>query len=290
MTSATHKWIVLPPSLEREAWRQAILDEAGRVGVEVLDWSEDLRPPQTEALILTTDVNIARTAGVADDDITAIALPPYIDLDGCMSDGDVHARVNSVSEKILGAHDFARRRNGGFDGLPIISALPQFSAASLKPIASRPLMDREIALQKAAEVFLGGEAKWPVGLFSYDRRNAETAPRSGHLDVTGRPRFLVTGPYLWMPAGTWRAVVTLSFDADVSHRKFRVDWGGVETFASQEFHPGHSGIFEITLEHHWDTAAAAELRVLVLEGVFHGAMGFRGATVSRVEDAAHLRG
>lgn len=277
----TH-WIVLPPSLIADAWRATLRERAARAGFSVCDLQADQDVPDGHDIVLTDDLGGAVAAGVSQDSLTVIALPPFIDLEGCSTNGEVHARVDTVSRRIADAFSFPGHVVHDLGGEISVGRLPPFRGTEVRILQPRPITSREAALQQAVSVFTNGEGHWSPGLFTYDERNLEAGPQSGRLDVMGRPRFLVTGPYMSMPVGTWEAKVSLSFDHDVSSRRFRIDWGGIETFTSYEFCPGRSGVFDITLDFSWGVSSPAELRLLVLEGVFHGGVVFGGAVVRRV--------
>jgi len=284
VTHSTPHWIVLPPSLLESAWRSALKQEAARTGVVVFEFGVD-QAPNGSGIVLIDDLDAAKSAGASDSNLTVIALPPFIDLDGCATASEIHARVEAVSRRIASAYAFLGHSVRDLTGKIGVPALPDFLGSSVGSPGPRKTTAQEASLRQAANVFMDGQALWSSGLFTYDDRNAATAPQSGRLDVTGRPRFLMGGPYISMPAGVWQAKVSLAFDHEVSNRRFRIDWGGVETFTTWEFSPGRGGVFDITLTFAWNEGGPAELRLLLLEGVFHGSVLFGGAVISRVIDA-----
>lgn len=276
-------WVVLSPSQTEPYLRAAIKDEAARIGAVVWD-RESGSVPEDADIVLTSDLAVAQAERPPQGELTVVALPPFIDLEACGDPGGIPSHVLDVSHRIEAVFAYPERLICGPNGNFGISALPEFSGLKNSVKFSRSLSIREAALQKAAEVFASGKAIWLPGLFSYDDRNAQAGPKFGQLDVTGRPRFLISGPYIVMPAGSWQAKITLTFDSDASIRRFRIDWGGVEDFATCEFSPGRSGVFEVTLTYAWDQPAPAEFRLLVLEGVFHGSVVFGSAEITRINE------
>lgn len=121
---------------------------------------------------------------------------------------------------------------------------------------------------------------WSPELFSYDVKCVDLARSGQPFDITGKPRFLISGPYVTMPTGFWKAKITLGFDDGASRSRFRIDWGEVESYQSQEFHPGRPGFFEIVMSHQWVDAAPAEVRLVQLEGVFDGHVTFAGVEIT----------
>jgi len=121
---------------------------------------------------------------------------------------------------------------------------------------------------------------WSPELFSYDVKSVDLARSGQPFDITGKPRFLISGPYVTMPTGFWKAKITLGFDDGASRSRFRIDWGEVESYQSQEFYPGRPGFFEIVMSHQWVDAAPAEVRLVQLEGVFDGHVTFAGVEIT----------
>lgn len=282
LTTSKLQWVVFSPSLYASHWRSKLYDLAAVANVSVWDDPKQESSACDFGIVLTDDLSRALSCADQPDCLTAVALPPVIDLQSCGDDAEVNACVEALSARINAIYAFPSHVD--LDRAEVISipGLPTFASEEILKKQVRPMKPREAALQQALGVFTQGECVWSPPLFTYDKRNDLSGPETGHLDVTGRPRFLVSGPYITMPVGTWRAQVSLSFDDDVSHRRFRIDWGGVETYASHEFCPGQSGRFDITLEHHWAESSPAELRIIVLEGVFHGHLLFEGAVISRL--------
>ncbi len=281
MNESGLRWIIIPPSSSQADWRSAIKAEAALRGLLARDWTtgEELNDAH---IALTDDLDGALAAGANHNDVTVLALPPFIDLGGCEETVHIHARVEAVSRRITAAYGFSGRVVRDLAGEVDLPHLPGFSVPAERSAASQHPTPKEAALSEAAQIFLSGRANWPTGLFTYDQRNAVSGPATGRMNVTGRPRFLFSGPYLVMPAGAWEAKIILSFDRDVGYRRFRLDWGGVTDYTTYEFTPGRSGFFEVSLNYAWDKPAPAELRLLVLEGVFHGSVVFGGAAVRRI--------
>lgn len=124
------------------------------------------------------------------------------------------------------------------------------------------------------------QTTWSPEIFSYDVKCVDLARSGQPFDITGKPRFLISGPYVIMPAGIWKAKITLGFDDGASRSRFRIDWGEVESYQSQEIYPGRPGYFEIVMSHQWVDAAPAEVRLVQLEGVFDGHVTFGGVEIT----------
>lgn len=271
---ATERWIVLPPSRDKEDWRQAI-----NAAIE--------RSPllQTSNFILTEHVADAVESGADPDSIAAIISPT------CPGDPSLLANLDTrhleVALKTQHVGDLLQLRPDRVFGPTAFEAgaVEIFPGLSIAP----PKTDYvptpyETALAAALELFGAGRRStpWSCDLFAYRYPSLDGEPPYT-FDLTGRPKFMVFGPYIVMPAGAWHARLKVAFNQAASRYRYRMDWGGEQDFESIDFSPGRAGVFEIELTYHWKDPAPCELRLLVVEGVFDGQMTFMGATISQVE-------
>jgi hypothetical protein len=84
------------------------------------------------------------------------------------------------------------------------------------------------ALQAYAEYFVGHEIDrlvWQPDLFYIGEEPISSAlvPASRPADLTGRPRFVLYGPFLNLPAGPWLADVVLGFSAEAADMSLTVE-------------------------------------------------------------------
>ena len=283
----TARWIILPPFRNDLAWRAAVAAAVAEAGLrfhdlDVVPQGAPLSDPR--AVILTNDAQQALAAGAASEALAGLIAEPGIRLNGdeapdalppqLIAGTDLMARLDLLPlGRLFRAADFA---SGPVEILPgLTMAAPAPDKTSLSPRLRA--VTEAVALLNPARP----EAAWAPELFNYASR---TVPGGvpGQLDLTGRPRFMLTGPYITLPPGLWRTTYRLTFDAKGSRPRFRVDWGSQTDFVSEEFTPGRPGVFEIVQEYRWTERAPSELRVVVLEGVFEGQMTFGGVQVSRI--------
>lgn len=282
------RWIVVPPFQHDIVWREAVATAVAEAGLRLhdLDAAPDNAPlNDARAIILTADANQALAAGVPDEALVGLiagsglrlngdeapdALPPHI-----VALTDLMGRIGLLPPaRVFREADFV---SGAVEILPELflrrPATPHTPALSPRLEA----VQAAVALLDPAHP----QAIWAPDLFNYDSRIVPGGTR-GQLDLTGRPRFMITGPYITLPAGKWRATYRLTFDAKGSRPRFRLDWGAQDDFISEEFSPGRPGVFEIVQEYDWVQPAPCELRVVVMEGVFEGRMTFSGARIERI--------
>lgn len=284
------RWIVLTPSTDDAAWRQAIADAASGANLRLVDArtpGEDWGDP--DSIIITEDAETA--LGADPSAIVAIMPEPETAPDavaesqGVEPPGDIWhaslmlARASALADQhaIVTAADLARRP----------ARLRLFGDLEIAPPASRAEASRRLAVAAAFSLYRNGgatgsdEAPWSERLFLYDERAARNWDAPGQLDITGRPRILVYGPYFALPPGTWKVRLRFATDHEAGRREYRLDWGTPTEFTSAPFRLRKGGVYEAEMEHHWTRSEPAELRVLLMEGVIDGRFDFLGATVSR---------
>lgn len=283
------RWIVIPPFRHDDAWRAAVQTAVTEAGLRLHDLDADPQGAPLDdpkAVILTADAHQAVAAGVAAEALAGLIAGPGIRLDGSEAPDALPPHIAVLTDLmarayLLPAHrlfrsaDFASGPVEVLPGLKLPRPAPAPTKASLSPRLRA--VTEAVALLDPAHP----QATWSPELFNYDSRTVPGGG-AGQLDLTGRPRFMITGPYITLPPGRWRATYRLTFDARGSRPRFRVDWGGQTDFISKEFTPGRAGVFEIVQDYVWTERALCELRVVVLEGVFDGRMTFSGAEISRV--------
>jgi len=290
-------WIILTPSPEDAAWRSRIEAACHAAGRTFATASVDDEPASMdEQVILTDDPSLV--PGEAVSVIAVIPDPAYAVSAWLTSGQPIQECVWQASRRIVDAIRApnlskvigkATIKSGAagielFEGLTVIPPAPT-------PIPPTSDIERGAAdvLDQIANLDPADDAasmQWPTRLFGFDAKSRAGFDAEGMMDTTGRPRFLVYGPYMAMPKGRWQADVRFSVDDDACQRTFRIDWGGVTEFASHTFRPPQSGVYEISLEHEWTGTAPAEIRFVLLEGSFSGIATFEGATVTKVQSTA----
>lgn len=274
MTDVEVRWFVLPPSREADPWRSALLAHAAAKGVLVTEVVAGDEVVPADHIVLTSDLDIARLAGATTSTSAALRLPPFVDLSDCSGD-DLPFRVLDLTRKIAAAHSFEGLQVEPGERLPAPFAdLPMVEIATWRPSSLEEDFEGALAFLTQKSTW------WPPTIFRYSS-GPDTSGEPGVVDITGRPRLIVYGPYIFLTPGVWRSTVRLAFDEDAASKRYQLQWGGSESYAAHEFSPGRSGVFEISLDHEWTTHAATEIRLVLLEGALHGIVTFHGATVER---------
>lgn len=285
---ATSSWVVVPPFRHDAAWRHAIVEAAHAVGRQVHDFDSapDAAPlHDSRVVMLTTDASQPVRAGVPAEAIAGLIGPGLRLESGDDTDAlpqNIRAYTDLVGRMALLRPDRIFRCQDFVTGA--VEIIKGITLSAPRILGDPRLSPRLQAVDDAVQLLdpAVSHAIWAPELLNYNSRRI-SGGTSGELDLTGRSRCLIAGPYIVLPVGRWRATYRLTFDRTGSRSRFRVDWGGVHDFSSEEFVPGRAGIFEISQDYVWHDPGPAEIRVILLEGVFDGQMSFSGAEVSRIE-------
>lgn len=102
------------------------------------------------------------------------------------------------------------------------------------------------------------------------------------VDMTGRMRPLVYGPYIQLPAGRWRVDVRLSVDPERAHAPLLFEWGSGVNFCRVMAEIRRRGTYELQLDRVWLEPEVAQLRIWNAHPVFEGQVRFEGCCVTSV--------
>ncbi|MDZ4362855.1 hypothetical protein [Brevundimonas sp.] len=144
------------------------------------------------------------------------------------------------------------------------------------------------AARTALSLFAGGpprhgaSAQWARDLFRHTSTSDVVQGVPERLDITGRGRILVFGPYVSLPPGDWRIRLRFWMDTSAAKASWRLEWGDQARFATHAFRPGRAGRFEVEISHRWEAAAPSELRLALDVPAVDGVLGFEGVRVDRV--------
>ncbi|MFN3878624.1 MAG: hypothetical protein ACK4MH_09630 [Brevundimonas sp.] len=165
----------------------------------------------------------------------------------------------------------------------------QFVGLEVAPPSLDPSGTGEGDIQAAQSLtYIGADVgsaptRWGPRLFIYDRLPLVLSGDEALLDMTGPPRPLLRGPYLWAPKGRWRISAEISFDEDAASHEFQFRWGPPLTPTIHNVRPDKSGRYEVVLEADWPEIDGMEFTITVVHGCVGGEVGFGGAKVAFVD-------
>ena len=121
---------------------------------------------------------------------------------------------------------------------------------------------------------------WERELFFVSDRPNERA--TGVIDVTGRARRLVDGPYIMLPPGSWSLSLTVLFSRETTEHDFLLEVVAGRQVASRTIRPHAEGAFEVnlafTIEANTDHPIA--IRLSTQRAAFDGTVAVVGAVLT----------
>jgi len=128
------------------------------------------------------------------------------------------------------------------------------------------------------------KANWDPRLFTSAPTSDFSMEGDNKIDLTGPPRKLAQGPFLFLNPGEWEIRACFSIYNLRTPHQFRFDWGPPGIFSTFKRVISRSGHYEVVLSTVWEWGAAAELIIEILESSLEGTFEFLGATVERVAE------
>jgi hypothetical protein len=127
--------------------------------------------------------------------------------------------------------------------------------------------------------------RWEPGLF-FATQNAEDGsrvPARGAIDVTGRARFLIFGPYINLAPGSWVATVALGFSAETSGMSFIIEIAAGTQLAYTRVQPTREQMIETNLSFTIppSTDRPVEIRVISERAAFDGRIALGTVRLAR---------
>jgi hypothetical protein len=97
-------------------------------------------------------------------------------------------------------------------------------------------------------------------------------PAARPIDITGRPRYFLYGPYITLPPGAWSATIALGFSAEAAELSYLVEvCTGMEVvLAAVTLQPGPQHVVEISLNFSITAPDMIEIRMLNERAAFDG--------------------
>lgn len=125
---------------------------------------------------------------------------------------------------------------------------------------------------------------WSQDVFSYLLGERLTGG-SPEVDITGRARMLLHGPYIHLFNGQWRVKLKFEVNTEGLAIPLVVEWGHGGEFALQEVTISRSGVYELEMTQGWRNVAPAQVRIQVIRPSFGGRLRVLDCRVDRLPDA-----
>jgi len=155
------------------------------------------------------------------------------------------------------------------------------------PLPAKPKAQSITPLGKALSLFKDGavrpgmSAEWPIEAFAIDAASAVTGV-PGVFSLPGRARCLMWGPYIQLPAGTWRVTIRFTADDAAAQHYLRFEWGGAD-LSELSFKLGASGVYEAELTQSWASPETVELKFIMPSSALNGYVEIQNIRVEMIE-------
>lgn len=151
--------------------------------------------------------------------------------------------------------------------------------------APRFALSECLAIYDALPVPVGAECRWSTDMFSYPMGEAMEGG-SASIDLTGRFRGVIFGPFVALIPGTWECEIMIQVDPERARAHLRFEWGADDDFVHDTVTIERAGVYTLTLTRTWLSAQHAQARCFVSQPHFQGRMEFMGCRIKRVADTA----
>lgn len=275
--------LMITPGHPGLAWRAAIEARAAQMGIPVSEIAaEDAADRRTGVIFTHQNAVLASQPGprVVITDTTAVGL---LDPSQPATGNDLIVRAHSLVEADAAARQGALVLNASRYqlSLPLLGTVerPEGERYHIHPLAAAS----PLSLFDELPVRAGAQAVWAPHWFTYapDAGGQTSGP---WIDLTGRMRALVFGPYIRLPPGRWRIDARISVDPERAHVPLLFEWGSGAEFCRIMTEVRHPGSYGISLDRIWTEAESAQLRIWNAHPVFQGRLLFEECRVVRVAD------
>jgi hypothetical protein len=206
-------------------------------------------------------------------------------------------------QPLLTAEKIARHYGLLIESVELERIIADLAIAGFGPLAEAPpwisLPETETvisvvngAIAPYVDHFLGapfGPITWAGDLVMADGH----VPAKHAVDITGRHRALLYGPYITVPPGNWTAEIVLGFSQEATEKNFLVDLlvAGKQICATN-IQPTRQGVYSLNLSFVIDEANThpLEFRVINEKPAFDGRVALGRIMLTLHQDAQHLGG
>ena len=142
----------------------------------------------------------------------------------------------------------------------------------------------EGAVQPYVRYFQRGELDaltWEPELF-FIPGSPTPAPANQVIDITGRARFLIYGPYISLPPGAWSARVVLGFSAEAAGGSFVIEVTASTQLGSTRVEPTGAQVLDVDLQFTIDNSVdhPIEVRITNERAAFDGRLVLGYVTIT----------
>lgn len=278
---STSALIIIPSSPEAAEWQRLIQDQARASGIAVYTASDNVvDPPRSFSIRISDNLDDLSVQGYDEKTVILTQVDTLgswtgrqrADVSLALSALPADVRLRYITPSIV----------RGAKSVEITSFLAL--SGDLELGATDTPVDHALALYREGPLRPGVIYSWAPADFMIDPKHerVDGAPDI-RIDLTGRARCLVHGPYVALPKGHWRATVRFSVDDSACRYPLRFEWGPLAQFAAFEAFPDKPGHFVVEIAHDFDEAAICEMRLILPESSLAGILTLEGVDIEMIE-------
>lgn len=280
--------VLVTPSAAGSAWQEALILRAHQLGWGVGDTGSDSPAPPVGGLVFAHS-----HAAMLDFPHSARA----VIVDTTATDPVDPSQPGTPEAIMIRSHMLAEAESAAAGGAVVLNAaryvldfpaLGRVERREGSPYRIHPSVS-ESPLALFDDTAAGTTANWHPRWFAYSG-GFEGSVDEPRIDMTGRMRPMVHGPYIRLPAGRWKVNLDFTVDPEKAHAPLLFEWGSGADYCRIMAEIRYRGIYSVSLDRIWPEADAAQLRIWPAHPVFEGQFGFRGCRVTRMamDDPAPL--
>lgn len=259
--------IVLPPSVVGQSWRDAVEKAAAdrHASVDVVTQCPDVSASGGALIIIEQPRTLWRS---------------FQDQDRDAKPRDVLTKVSSLlaetSQAVANGADTRAAE-------ALSHAMGELGSVSRAPAAIEAVDDPALDFYSNQPPAIGASAYWGVQHFSYPVGGGFDGG-GPDMDLTGRFRILVHGPYIVLPPGLWQVEAQFEVDPERGVTRLRFEWGVGDDLDVASVQIDRPGVYSMALTRLWSVAGPAQLRIWSEHAAFQGHMRFKGCFIRRLPD------
>lgn len=287
-------FILLPPSARAARWRSALSNTAHALGWTVLeevgaDIDVRIADLGSEPLLVLSSAPPAWTSGgegfvclvITDEPDAVVAALAEDQSRRGLADATMHASIHMAA-----ASDLAVAGATVASASALVLDIPLLGEVSLErddQIVAASTW-RNLDIYRSLPPQAGAAAEWRLEAFNYPVKQGSEVFESGDpcIDLTGRVRTLVYGPYTYLTAGRWRVRVEVIVNPEGGLAHLWFEWGSGVDVCVVHSTVDTPGVYAIDLDHDWPQSGPAELRINTLQPHFRGSLELCSVVVERL--------
>lgn len=277
---ASRLYVVHLPSTTQSAWQTALSEAATQAGWDICSVAAGCEPALRDGvptLVQAADASLLPPDAVS---VVILGASPQEATDQLMQfhEMDRQAALNSVGWWFAQAADAAERGAAVLDARAEAIDLPGLGSVQrgLGGTVERTATGEPLAMYAVLPPPIGATAFWPGDLFHWT-----AGADAGTVDLTGKARVLLHGPYLVLSRGTWEAEIIFELDIDRAITQLRFDWGNGVDVVETTHRLSVGGVYSVNLSKTLTRPSHTEFRVWLDRSMFDGRFTVQSVKVTR---------